>query len=90
MDLKLTIQVALQDTQSSFALLEIIRAFKESGGSQCKAYDTLESIWKDFGFDNDDGSTENCLRDHLEVAMEVVWGFCPTSKMIWSQSLSTH
>ena len=69
-------------------LLGIVRRFKVDGGTQREAYDTLQRIWLEYGFDEDDGELPNQIRDDLEYAMEVTWGFCSSAQRIWESSLS--
>jgi hypothetical protein len=86
--LKAKLVDALSEVADHKVLLDIVRAFKAEGGAQRIAYDTLEAIWKDYGFDQSDGSDKNSTRDELEYAMEIVWGFCAEGFGIWDGSLS--
>jgi hypothetical protein len=71
-------------------LLEVVRRFKANGGDQRTAYNTLESIWKDHGFDEDDGGGKDRTRDALEYALELTWGFGPGGSGIWEKALTNE
>jgi hypothetical protein len=81
---------ALQGGAAIDALLDIVRQFKAGGGAQREAYETLQAIWLEFGFDSDEGDEANPLRDKLEYVMEVVWGFCSPGASIWDGTLSNN
>jgi hypothetical protein len=68
---------ALQSGQDHRALLEIVRRHYEGHGVEREAYDALEQIWRDLGFDKSDQST--ALQDELEYVMERVWYFGPSA-----------
>jgi len=70
-------------------LLALVRTYKARGLSQREAYDQLQELWMEFGFDDDDGE-DDPIRDNLEYVMQIVWGFCPDGARIWEDSLSTH
>ncbi len=86
--LKAKLVDALDQGPDHKVLLDIIRTFKAKGGAQRIAYDTLEALWKDYGFHQDAGSGKNPVRDELEYAMEIVWGFCAEGMGIWDRSLT--
>lgn len=81
---------ALREGATIDALLDAVRQFKTGGGTQREAYETLQAIWLEFGFDSDEGKELNPLRDNLEYVMEVVWGFCSPGASIWDGSLSNN
>lgn len=88
----MTFKDAFQNKLSSGAdheeLIELVLQFKADGIGQREAYDRLQEIWLEYGFDDDDGESRNVIRDNLEYVMEIVWGFCPTASQIWEGSLS--
>jgi hypothetical protein len=65
-----------------------MRRFKEAGGTQKEAYDTLQRIWEAYGFQDEEHDVPNLVRDELEFTMEVVWGFCSAGQRIWESSLA--
>lgn len=72
---KSDLQAALDQGADHKTLLGIARRHKDRGVTQREVYDTLQRIWLDFGFNDDEGDAPNRLRDELEFAMEIVWGF---------------
>jgi hypothetical protein len=86
--LKAKLVDALGQMPDHKVLLDIIRTFKAKGGAQRIAYNTLEAVWKDYGFHQHDGSGKNSVRDELEYAMEIVWGFCAEGMGIWDRPLT--
>ena len=71
MTLKQAVLAALSSGESHDALLDLIHSHQSQGLAAEEAYDTLEQIWLEFGFDQkDDGGT---LRENLEWVMEKVW-----------------
>lgn len=63
---------ALQSGKATPALLEIVRRHYDDQADR-DAYNALEQIWREFGFDESEGSSP--LRDELEYLMERVWYF---------------
>lgn len=71
MDLKEEFLAALRCGQGYEPLLELVQRHIDQGMAAEEAYDILEGIWMDFGYDN---SVETSpLRDDLEFVMEKVW-----------------
>jgi ferric-dicitrate binding protein FerR (iron transport regulator) len=67
------ILAALQSGKGYPSLMEIVRrhyADKETGR---EAYESLEQLWRELGFQESD--QESPLRDELEYVMERVWYF---------------
>jgi hypothetical protein len=64
---------ALQSGKDHRALLEIVHRYYGSAETGKEAYEALEQIWGDLGFDESDQSSS--LRDELEFVMERVWYF---------------
>jgi hypothetical protein len=64
---------ALRSGTDHRALLEIVR--RHHGGDEAEkgAYEVLEQIWRDLGFD--ESAEPSPLRDELEYVMERVWYF---------------
>jgi hypothetical protein len=64
---------ALQSGKDHRALLEIVR--QHYGGKEAgrEAYEILEQLWRDLGFEESEESS--ALRDELEYVMERVWYF---------------
>jgi hypothetical protein len=89
-DLDSEVRDALAREPDHKALMDIMRHFKEAGGSQREAYDTLQRIWEEHGFHDDEHASPNVLRDELEYTMEVVWGFCSSGQRIWDSSLNNE
>lgn len=81
---------SLQKKRDHNELVEIIRQYKAAGKNERETYNELQEIWLAFGFDEDDGSEPNPVRDNLELVMELVWGFCPQGRAIWGKSLSNE
>lgn len=90
MELDAEVRDVLARDPDHSVLLQIMRRFKEAGGSQREAYDTLQRIWEEHGFHSDEHDSPNVLRDELEYTMEVVWGFCSSGQMIWDSSLTNE
>lgn len=88
MNLKRDFKEALESGAGHEALLELVRRHKHAGLGQRAAYDALQDLWLEYGFENDSQEGENAIRDNLEYVMEVVWGFSPASVAIWPTSLS--
>lgn len=86
MALKNEFQANLERGADHEELLALVRRFKTGGVGQREAYDQLQELWLEYGFDDDDGETS--IRENLEYVMEIVWGFCPAGRRIWEQSLS--
>ena len=64
---------ALQSRKDDRTLMEIVR--RHFGGEDAgrDAYEALEQIWRDLGFEESDKASP--LRGDLEYAMERVWYF---------------
>jgi hypothetical protein len=90
MTLKHETQSLLESGGDSSDVIDLVRRFKSDGTSQREAYDALQDLWAGYGFDDDDQAEPNRIRNELEHAMEVVWGFCPEATRIWDTSLSNE
>jgi len=75
------VRTALDHDAGDEAILDIIRAYKSNGGDQRIAYDSLEAIRCEMEEDSPE-------RERVEAVMDIVWGFCPRDKQIWSTNLS--
>ena len=80
MDFKQRFLEALRAGKDDEALLTMAR--KSVTGSFCfrDAYDVIQSIWHDLGFD--ERSDGGALQDRLEYVMEKVWYECPTDTSV--------
>jgi hypothetical protein len=87
-DFEFEVRDALDRDADHKVLLDIVRCYKDRGGTQRETYDALQRIWLGFGFDEDEHDAPNRLRDELEYTMEVVWGFCSSEQRIWESSLT--
>ena len=54
-------------------LKELVRQYYAVGCTKSEAYETLQQIWLDYGYDNDEHSEPDSKRDELEYLMERVW-----------------
>jgi hypothetical protein len=54
-------------------LARIVQNFYAAGGTQDQAYETLQEIWRDYGYDGDDARRPDQRRNDLEFMMERVW-----------------
>lgn len=68
---------ALRAGQDFDSLLDLVRSHQMQGLSARVAYDRLQQIWLDFGFNASD--EESDVRDNLEYVMEKIWYECPAS-----------
>ena len=59
-------------------LLELVQRHQAAGMKPRAAYDILERIWLDFGFNDSD--EQSALRDTLEYVMEKMWYACPAGE----------
>lgn len=71
MNLKQEFLEALQAGRDYQALIEIVRRYLGQGMSSECAYELLQQIWLDFGYD--DSTEESPMRDELEYVLERVW-----------------
>jgi len=70
MSLKEEVLTALQTGADYEALLALVRRHFAQGVAGEQAYDVLQGIWLDFGFD---AKNEGGVQDELEYVMERVW-----------------
>ena len=54
------------------ALMELVRLHRVRGASSKAAYEVLQEIWLEHGFDNT-VAAEGSMQDTLETVMEKVW-----------------
>jgi hypothetical protein len=73
MSFKQEFLTALQSGKDHHALLEIVRRHHASDETGKQAYEVLEQLWRDMGFE--ESGQESPLRDELEFVMERVWFF---------------
>jgi hypothetical protein len=77
MDLKQEFLATLEKGADHAQLLKVVDRFRSAGMSSQTAYDILERIWLESGFDDSDEPSER--RDNLESVMEKVWYECPAT-----------
>jgi hypothetical protein len=53
------------------ALLDVVCRHQEKGLTPQEAYQTLEQVWLEFGFDETEAG--GAMRDELEFVMEKAW-----------------
>jgi hypothetical protein len=63
---------ALSGGNDYHALMELVRRYRVQGLSMDAAYDELQQIWLERGF-NDTVAEEGTMQDTLESIMEKVW-----------------
>jgi hypothetical protein len=73
MSFKQEFLTALQSGKDHRALLEIVRRHHGGEVKANEAYEALEQLWRDLGFEESDQPSP--LRDELEYVMERVWYF---------------
>lgn len=73
MNLKDEFLPALRSGKDHEVLADIVCRHIDTGSPEREAYNLLEQIWLDFGFNNSD--EESDLRNELEFMMERVWYF---------------
>lgn len=71
MELKQELLMALQNGASHVTLLDILGAHRSELVEPQAAYEILEQIWLQLGFDDSD--LESPLRNELELALEKTW-----------------
>jgi hypothetical protein len=73
MSFKQEFLTALQSRKEYQDLIEIVRRYYGGKDTGREAYDALEQIWRDLGFQ--ESVQDSPLRDELEYVMERVWYF---------------
>jgi hypothetical protein len=71
MSFKQEFVTALQSGKEHQDLLEVVRRHYGDKEAGSEAYDALEEIWRDLGFQESD--QDSPIRDELEYVMERVW-----------------
>ena len=72
MDFRNDFIAALRAGQDYHALLELVRLHRVQGLSADAAYEALQGIWLEQGFDSE-VAREGTMQDVLETVMEKVW-----------------
>ncbi len=72
MNFKSDFLAALQGGKDYHALMELVRSYRAQGLSVDAAYEALQEIWQEKGFD-EKSAEEGSLQDTLETVMEKVW-----------------
>lgn len=71
MDFKSDFLTALRAGEDYDALMELVRRHHSQGLSINAAYEALEQIWLEHGFN--EGGEGGAFQDNLEAVMEKVW-----------------
>ena len=71
MDLKHEFLSALQSGGNHESLLELVRRSFGRGLTQEQAYNMLQEIWLEYGYD--ESTVDSPLRENLEFVMETIW-----------------
>lgn len=71
MDFKQEFLTALRAGEGYEMLIELVRRHHSQGLSIDAAYEALEQIWLDHGFNKEDDG--GAFQDNLEAVMEKVW-----------------
>ena len=79
MNLEGEIKIALKKQASLQMLREIVYQYKQGGGTQQAAYETLEKIRRE--------QIEEPDEDRILELMDFVAGFCAQDQKIWDESL---
>jgi len=75
MNLKTEFLTALRAGQEYDSLLDLVRRHEARGLSPQGAYELLQQIWLEHGFDEKREDTP--FQDNLEAVMEKLWYECP-------------
>jgi len=78
MSFKQEFLAALHSGKDPEVLLEIVRRYHGGDETGKQAYEGLEELWRDLGFEESD--QDSPLRDELEYVMEQVWYFGADAK----------
>jgi hypothetical protein len=73
---KAQVRAALEQKADPEPLIELTRRYYASGGSPSAAYESMQELWLEHGFDDDDHAQPNPSRDALEFALERIWYWC--------------
>jgi hypothetical protein len=77
MNLKDEFLAALHRGDDQDTLLDLVHRHEDRGLSASEAYQLLQQLWLDFGFNKiEEGSS---LQDNLEYVLEKIWYECPAS-----------
>lgn len=72
-EFKTRVRDALENGAKHNELREIVLRSYEDGGTKDEAYETLQQIWLEYGYDDDPHDDPDPKRDELEYMMERVW-----------------
>jgi hypothetical protein len=75
-DFKEQLRAALQRNAQPEPLIELTRRYYASGGSPSEAYESMQELWLEHGFDEDNHADPNPKRDALEFVLERIWYWC--------------
>lgn len=72
-DFKQQFRGALEQGADYTRLKPLLHRYYEAGGSQPEAYNLLQDLWLEYGYDEDEHLETDTKRDELEFLMERVW-----------------
>jgi hypothetical protein len=72
-DFKQRLRNLLNQQADDTVLLSVVRQECDAGATKSEAYETLQEIWQEFGYDSDAHQSTDARRDILEYVMERVW-----------------
>jgi len=64
---------ALEQEAKYGSLRNLVRDYYAAGWTKDEAYHSLQQIWLDYGYDDDDHDEPDAKRDQLEYLLERVW-----------------
>jgi hypothetical protein len=70
---KENVRTTLERNPEPKPLIDLVGRFASTGGSKTEIYETLQELWLEYGFDNDEHRQPAPKRDALELVMEHVW-----------------
>ena len=78
MNFKKDFSEALQSGTDHAGLLELVCCHQKQGLTSEDAYQIMQQIWIDLGFDK--ASEEGALQNNLETVMQRIWYECPAAE----------
>ncbi len=76
MSFKQEFLAALGAGQQCDTLLDLVHRYESQGLGPKEAYNQLQQIWLEFGFDKEEAKSGSVQND-LEAVMEKIWYECP-------------
>jgi hypothetical protein len=74
-EFKSQIREALESGATYDSLREVLKQYYDLGCSKSEAYETLQQLWLEYGYDDDEHDQPDPRRDELEYLLERVWYF---------------